>query len=57
MKKLLFTYNPNSGKGAVKAALSDIISTFTTGGYDVMVHPPGTPLISYHSAAVISTLS
>ena len=39
MKKLLFTYNPNSGKGAVKAALSDIISTFTTGGYDVMVHP------------------
>ena len=55
MKKLLFTYNPNSGKGAVKAALSDIISTFTTGGYDVMA--PGTPLISYHSAAVISTLS
>ena len=39
MKKLLFTYNPNSGKGAVKAALSDIISTFTKGGYDVMVHP------------------
>ena len=39
MHKLLFTYNPNSGKGAVKAAISDIISTFTAGGYDVMVHP------------------
>lgn len=39
MKKMLFSYNPNSGKGAVKAALSDILSVFTRGGYDVMVHP------------------
>ena len=39
MKKMLFTYNPNSGKGAVKQALSDILSTFTAGGYDVLVHP------------------
>lgn len=39
MKKMLFTYNPNSGKGAVKQALSDILSIFTAGGYDVMVHP------------------
>lgn len=39
MKKMLFTYNPNSGKGAVKMALSDILSTFTAGGYDVLVHP------------------
>lgn len=43
MKKLLFTYNPNSGKGAVKLALSDILSTFTAGGYDVMVHPTCCP--------------
>lgn len=39
MKTMLFTYNPNSGKGAVKAALSDILSIFTAGGYDVTVHP------------------
>ena len=39
MKKLLFTYNPNSGKGAVKQALSDILTTFTANGYDVTVHP------------------
>lgn len=43
MKKLLFTYNPNSGKGAVKLALSDILATFTAGGYDVMVHPTCCP--------------
>lgn len=39
MKKLLFTYNPNSGKSTVKQVLSDIISIFTRGGYDVLVHP------------------
>lgn len=43
MKKMLFTYNPNSGKGAVKAALSDILSIFTQGGYDVLVHPTSCP--------------
>lgn len=39
MKKMFFTYNPNSGKGSVKAALSDILSVFTRGCYDVMVRP------------------
>lgn len=43
MKKLLFTYNPNSGKGAVKQVLSDIIDVFTRGGYDVLVHPTVCP--------------
>lgn len=39
MKKMLFTYNPGSGKGAVKQALSDILTIFTGAGYDVLVHP------------------
>ncbi len=43
MKKMLFTYNPNSGKGAVKQALSDILTIFTEGGYDVLVHPTSCP--------------
>lgn len=43
MRKLLFTYNPNSGKGAVKQVLSDIIDVFTRGGYDVLVHPTVCP--------------
>ncbi len=43
MNDLLFTYNPNSGKGAVKQVLSDIISIFTAGGYDVTVHPTVCP--------------
>lgn len=39
MKKLLFVYNPHSGKGAIGHSLSDIICRFTSGGYDVTVHP------------------
>lgn len=39
MRKLLFTYNPGSGKGAVKSALSDILATFSGSGWDVYVHP------------------
>lgn len=43
MKKMLFTYNPSSGKGAVRQALSDILSVFTRAGYDVLVHPTSFP--------------
>lgn len=39
MKKLLFVYNPNSGKGAIKQSLSDVLGIFTANGYDVTVHP------------------
>ena len=39
MKQLLFVYNPHSGKGAISAALSDILCRFTEAGYDVTVHP------------------
>lgn len=39
MKKLLFVYNPFSGKGAIKKSLSDILSVFTSAAYDVTIHP------------------
>lgn len=39
MKKMLFVYNPRSGKGLVRNHLSSIIETFTQRGYDVTVHP------------------
>lgn len=39
MKKMLFVYNPKSGKGLIKTHLSSIIETFTERGYDVTVHP------------------
>lgn len=39
MKKLLFVYNPHSGKAQIKNQLMDIIDIFTKAGYEVTVHP------------------
>ena len=38
-KKLLFIFNPRSGKGQTKNKLYDIIDVFVKGGYEVIVHP------------------
>lgn len=38
-KKMLFVYNPKSGKGGIKAKLSEVIDIFVKGGYEVIVHP------------------
>lgn len=38
-KKMLFVYNPHSGRGEMAQALSDIVARFTSAGYDVVVHP------------------
>ena len=38
-KKILFIFNPLSGKGQIKNCLADVIDIFTKGGYDVTVHP------------------
>lgn len=38
-KKMLFIYNPKSGKGKIKTALFDIIDIFTKSDYNVTVHP------------------
>lgn len=39
MKKMLFVYNPRSGKGLIRNHLSSIIELFTGKGYDVTVRP------------------
>lgn len=39
MKKLLFVYNPHSGKGQIHNHLGEIIDIFTKAGYDVIAHP------------------
>lgn len=38
-KKLLFIYNPHSGKGLLKPKISDIIDIFVKAGYRVTVYP------------------
>lgn len=38
-KKLMFIFNPHSGKGKIRASLLDIIDTFTKAGYDVTAYP------------------
>ena len=39
MKKLLFVFNPQSGKGQIRQHLMSIIDIFVKGGYEVTVHP------------------
>lgn len=39
MKKLLFIYNPNSGKGLIKNRLVDILDIFVKAGYLPVVYP------------------
>jgi len=38
-KKLLFIYNPRSGKAQIKSNLLDIIDTFVKSGYEVTAYP------------------
>lgn len=42
-KKLLFIFNPRSGKGQVKNHLADIMDIFVKQGYEVTVHPTQEP--------------
>lgn len=39
MKHMLFIYNPNAGKGLLKAKLSDVIDIFVKADYEVVVYP------------------
>lgn len=39
MKRMIFIYNPNAGKGTLKADLSDILDIFVKAGYEVVVYP------------------
>ena len=37
--RMLFIFNPRSGKGQIRNKLVDIIDVFVKGGYEVVVHP------------------
>lgn len=51
MAKMLFVFNPHSGKAKIKYALADILQTFSYGGYDVTVYPTKAPRDGYEYAA------
>jgi YegS/Rv2252/BmrU family lipid kinase len=42
-KKLLFVFNPYSGKGLIKNKLADIVDTFVKNDYEVTIHPTQAP--------------
>ena len=42
-KKLLFVYNPFSGKGQIKHKLSEITDQFVKSGYEVTIYPTQKP--------------
>ena len=39
MKKMLFIYNPNAGKGLLRNHLADVIDIFVRADYEVVVYP------------------
>ena len=47
IKKMLFVFNPRSGKGQIGAHLLEITDIFTKGGYEVTVHPTQAQLDAY----------
>lgn len=47
-KKMLFVYNPRSGKGLIRNAFFDIIEIFTKGGFDVTCYPTQAPRDGYN---------
>ena len=38
MKKMLFIYNPNAGKGKLKPKLAEVLYIFTKSVYEVTVY-------------------
>ena len=42
-KKLLFVFNPFSGKGQIKNKLVDILDQFVKNGYEVTIYPTQKP--------------
>lgn len=46
--KMLFVFNPNSGKSQIKKDLMEIIRIFSNGGYEVTVYPSKAPRDIYN---------
>ncbi|MBU5469199.1 diacylglycerol kinase family lipid kinase [Falcatimonas sp. MSJ-15] len=47
MKKLLFVFNPHSGKAQIKNRLLDILNLFQANDYEMVVHPTQARLDAY----------
>lgn len=54
MKKLLFIYNPNSGKGQIKAKLAEILDIFVKAGYELTVYPTQAYMDAYKQVVAFS---
>lgn len=39
MKKLLFIYNPNAGKGTMRKVLSEVVEKLSEGGFSINIYP------------------
>lgn len=39
MKRMLFVYNPNAGRGLIKQRLADVLDIFVKAGYELVVYP------------------
>lgn len=48
MKKMLFVYNPNAGKGLLKPKLADVLDIFVKSGFEVIVYPTQGYKDAYH---------
>lgn len=48
MKKMLFLYNPNAGRGLIKSKLADILDIFVKAGYELTVYPTQSYRDAYH---------
>lgn len=46
-KKMLFVFNPRSGKEQIRTKLLDIVDIFVKGGYQVIIHPTQKPKDGY----------
>lgn len=48
MKKMLFVFNPYSGKGLIKAKLAEMIDIFTKAGYEITTYPTQSTMDAYN---------
>ena len=51
MKRILFVYNPNAGKGQLKSKLSDVVDIFVKSGCEVVSYPTQSYKDAYYKVA------
>lgn len=51
MKKMIFVYNPNAGRGLLKPRLADVLDIFVKAGYELTVYPTQSYRDAYNKIA------